>query len=122
MGLQLVDLYNLLGSSLMAQYKLREREVLRTYESTQLLKVYKFWLFFDWLHHQLYNPPSCAGSFERAVRGWTASPTTLADLDVLTIFGNIKALGQLMRHKSFKERQEAVEDMMRQLDPMMCTS
>ncbi|KAK3117192.1 hypothetical protein LTR53_001696 [Teratosphaeriaceae sp. CCFEE 6253] len=121
-GLELVDLYNLHGSSLMAQYRVREREVLQAYESTHLLRVYKFWHFLAWLHHQLYNPPSYAGSFERAVRGWTASPTTLADLDVLTIFGNIKALGQLMRNKSFKDRQKAVEDMMRQLDPMMCTS
>ncbi|KAK1079354.1 hypothetical protein LTR33_006460 [Friedmanniomyces endolithicus] len=98
----------------------RERDILSSYDPVHLVDVYLFWQFLTWTHNQLIRPPSYAGAFERRFRGWKTDPLTSHDLNFIVVFGNLNALSQLLRMRSFRDRQRKVEDWKRVLDPATC--
>ncbi|KAK1825009.1 hypothetical protein LTR12_000550 [Friedmanniomyces endolithicus] len=98
----------------------RERDILSSYDPVHLVDVYYFWQFLTWTHNQLIRPPSYAGAFERRFRGWKTDPLTSHDLNFIIVFGNLNALSQLLRMRSFRDRQRKVEEWKRVLDPATC--
>ncbi|KAK5707442.1 hypothetical protein LTR17_020679 [Elasticomyces elasticus] len=97
----------------------QELKTLESYEPDHLLDVYNLWLFMSWTHNQLIEPPSYEGNFSRALH-WKDVPLSSGSLDFIIVFGNLNALGQLMRIRAYRERQKAVKEWLRVLDPATC--
>ncbi|TKA68400.1 hypothetical protein B0A55_08746 [Friedmanniomyces simplex] len=98
----------------------RERNILESYDPSHLADVYDFWLFLIFTHNQLVRPPSYVGTFERTFRGWKANRLPSHSLNFIIVFGNLNALSQLMRLRSFRDRQKKVEEWKRKMNPATC--
>ncbi|OQN95851.1 hypothetical protein B0A48_18136 [Cryoendolithus antarcticus] len=73
--------------------------------------------FISWLVQQLLHRPSYAGFLERTLRGWHSDALDLATFEWYLVLTNVRALTQILRVKTYKERKKVVENGLRQLDP-----
>ena len=91
--------------------------IFETYGADHLLQVHKCWMFLSWLSNQILSRPSYAGTMERTMRGWLTDPLDHYDFRLFFVFGNVRAIKDLVELPSYKHRRKAVEAWMRGLDP-----
>ncbi|KAK3698284.1 hypothetical protein LTR37_016992 [Vermiconidia calcicola] len=108
------------GSRYSDRFDLRERLIVESYDTENLLLAYKFWLFVTWLHGQILRYRADDVPAEHPVtRRWRFHCIDKADYRLFVLVGNVKGLSRLLKFNTYEDRRSAIALWVRNMDPIL---